>query len=128
MYSVTLVSGLDQYNYNIGNICLECETTASECVRECTRLECGSLIDRGCELQLCQAKAYTNFCVSAKDKTLKIKSKGWLSWNRDNVSNCKDISTRGLLFQRGQYYKNQSMYWSNAKRTFYLLQNWFVPQ
>ena len=26
-------------------------------------------------------------------------SKDWLAWNQNNVSECSDISTRGLLFQ-----------------------------
>jgi hypothetical protein len=78
-------------------------------VRECTRFECGSLGDHGFELQSCQTKAYKigMCCFFAKDKALKIKNKGWLARNRGNVSKCKDISTCGLLFQRGQYYKNQ---------------------
>ena len=42
------------------------------------------------------------FCFSAKHAALRSKSKEWLAWNRDNVSEWSDMSTRRLLFQ----YKN----------------------
>jgi len=38
-------------------------------------------------------------CFSAKRTALRRKSKGWLDWNLDNVSEWRDMSTRCLLFQ-----------------------------
>ena len=38
-------------------------------------------------------------CFSDKHAALMRKSKGWLARNRDKVSECCDMSTRGLLFQ-----------------------------
>jgi len=36
---------------------------------------------------------------SAKHATLRRKSKDWLAQNRDNVSEWRDMSIRGLLFK-----------------------------
>ena len=38
-------------------------------------------------------------CFSAKHATLRRKSKDWLARNQNNVSEWRDMSTRGLLFQ-----------------------------
>ena len=38
-------------------------------------------------------------CFSAKHTALRRKSKDWLAWNQDNVSEWGNMSTRGLLFQ-----------------------------
>jgi len=36
---------------------------------------------------------------SAKQAALRRKSKDWLAWNQDNVSEWGDMSIRGMLFQ-----------------------------
>ena len=46
-------------------------------------------------------------CFSAKHAPLKRKSKDWLAWNRDNVLEWGDMSTRGLLFQSASIVKIQ---------------------
>jgi hypothetical protein len=38
-------------------------------------------------------------CFPAKHAALRIKSKHWLAWNQNNVSEWSDMSTRGLVFQ-----------------------------
>ena len=38
-------------------------------------------------------------CFSAKHTALRSKSKDWLARNQNNVSEWRDLSTRGLLFQ-----------------------------
>jgi len=38
-------------------------------------------------------------CFSVKHAALRRKSKDWLARNQDNVAECGDMSTRGLLFQ-----------------------------
>jgi hypothetical protein len=38
-------------------------------------------------------------CFSAKHAALRRKSKDWLAWNQDNVSEWRDMSIRRLLFQ-----------------------------
>jgi hypothetical protein len=38
-------------------------------------------------------------CFSAKHSAIGRKSKDWSAWNQDNVSECGDMSIRGLLFQ-----------------------------
>jgi len=60
-----------------------------------------SAVDRGFEPRSGQTKDYKSgiCCFSAKHETLKNKSKDWLARNQDNVSECDDISIRGLLFQ-----------------------------
>jgi hypothetical protein len=39
-------------------------------------------------------------CFSAKHASLMRKKKDWLTRNQDNVLECGDMSTRGLLFKR----------------------------
>jgi hypothetical protein len=48
-----------------------------------------------------QTKDYTIgiCCFSTKHPALRRKSKDWLAWNQDNVSEWGDMSIRGLLFQ-----------------------------
>ena len=60
-----------------------------------------SVVDRGCEPWSGQTKDYKIgiCCFSAKHLALSGKNKDWLVWNRNNVSEWSDISTRGLLFQ-----------------------------
>jgi hypothetical protein len=38
-------------------------------------------------------------CFSAKHAALRRKSKDWLAWNQNNVSEWSDMSSRKLLFQ-----------------------------
>ena len=60
-----------------------------------------SVVDRGFDPRSSQTKDYKNrnCCFSAKHAALRRKSKDWLGWNRNNVSDRSDMSTRGLLFQ-----------------------------
>ena len=60
-----------------------------------------SAVDRWFELRLGQTKDYNIgvCCFSAKHETLRGKSKDWLAWNQNNVSEWSDMSIRGLLFQ-----------------------------
>jgi hypothetical protein len=60
-----------------------------------------SAVDRGFEPQFSQSKDYEFgiFCLSAKHAASRRKSKDWLAWNQDNVSEWSDMSTCGLLFQ-----------------------------
>jgi hypothetical protein len=60
-----------------------------------------SVVDRGIEPRLGQVKDYKIdiCCFSTKHTALRRKSKDWLAWNHDNVSEWGDMSIRGLLFQ-----------------------------
>jgi len=60
-----------------------------------------SVVDRGFEYQSGQTKdnEIDMRCYSAKNTSLRRKSKDWLLRNQDNVSEWGDISIRGLLFQ-----------------------------
>ena len=60
-----------------------------------------SVVDCGFEPQSGQTKDYKICicCFSAKRAALRRKSKDWLAWNRDNVSEWGNMSSRGLLFQ-----------------------------
>ena len=60
-----------------------------------------SAVDRGSEPRSGQTKNYKiDICsYSAKHTALKRKSKDWLAWNQNNVSEWSDMSTRRLLFQ-----------------------------
>jgi hypothetical protein len=60
-----------------------------------------SAVDRGFEYRSDQTKDYTIgiCCFSAKHAALRRKSKDWSARNQDNMSECGDMSTRGLLFQ-----------------------------
>ena len=60
-----------------------------------------SAVDRGFEPRSCQTKDYKIgiCCFSAKHAALRRKNKDWLARNQNNVSECSDMSTRGLLFQ-----------------------------
>ena len=60
-----------------------------------------SAVDRGFEPRSAQTKDYEIgiCCFSAKHVALKRKSKDWLTRNQNNVSEWKDMSTSGLLFQ-----------------------------
>ena len=60
-----------------------------------------SAVDRGFEPRSGQTKDYKIgiCCFFAKHASLRRKSKDWLAWNQNNVSECSDMSTRGLLFQ-----------------------------
>ena len=42
-------------------------------------------------------------CFSAKHAALRIKSKDWLVWNQDDVSEWGDMSICGLLFWGRSY-------------------------
>ena len=58
-----------------------------------------ALPDRGFETRSVQTKNYNTCCFSAKHVALMRKSKDWMVRNQDNVSECGDMSIRGLLFQ-----------------------------
>ena len=60
-----------------------------------------SAVDRGFEPWSGQTKDLKIgiCCFSARHAALKRKSKVWLAWNQNNVSEWSDMSTRGLLFQ-----------------------------
>jgi hypothetical protein len=60
-----------------------------------------SVVDRGFEPQSGQTKDYKIgiCCFSAKHAASRRKNKDWLTWNQNNVSECRNMSTRGLLFQ-----------------------------
>jgi hypothetical protein len=68
-----------------------------------------SELDRGFEPQSGQTKDYKIgiCCFSAKQASLRRKSKDWLAWNQDNVSEWGDMSIRGLLFQLASTIKIQ---------------------
>jgi len=59
-----------------------------------------SVVDRELEPQSDRIKdnEIGIFCFPAKHIALRRKT-GWLPWNRDNVSECGDISIRRLFFQ-----------------------------
>jgi hypothetical protein len=60
-----------------------------------------SVVDRELEPRSGQTKDYKigHCCLSAEHAALRRKSKDWLARNQDNVSECGDMSTRGMLFQ-----------------------------
>jgi hypothetical protein len=60
-----------------------------------------SAVDRGFEPRSSQTKDYTTSicCFSAKHAALRRKSKDWLAWKYDNVSELGDMFICGLLFQ-----------------------------
>jgi hypothetical protein len=60
-----------------------------------------SAVDRGFEPESSHTKNYkiTICCFSAKHAALRRKNKNGLARNQNNVSECSDMSTRGLLFQ-----------------------------
>jgi hypothetical protein len=60
-----------------------------------------SSVDRGFEPRSDQTKYYKIgiCCFSAKHVALRRKNKDWLTLIQDNVSECDDMSIRGLLFQ-----------------------------
>ena len=60
-----------------------------------------SAVDRGFEPRSGQTKDYKIgiCCFSAKHAALRRKSKDWLAWNQNNVSEWNDKSTRELLLQ-----------------------------
>ena len=68
-----------------------------------------SAVDRGFEPWSSQTKDYEigSCCFSAKHETLRRKSKYWLAWNQDNVSEWGDMSIRELLFEKASSIKIQ---------------------
>ena len=58
-------------------------------------------IDREFEHRSDQNKGYNIdiYCFSAKHTALRTKCKDGLAWHQDNVSEWRDMSIRGLLFQ-----------------------------
>ena len=60
-----------------------------------------SAVDRGFEPWSGQHKDYKigMCCFSAKHAALRSKSKDWLARSQNNVSEWRDMSARGLLFQ-----------------------------
>ena len=59
-----------------------------------------SVVDRGFEHRSDQTKDYEIgiCCFSANHTALRRKSKDLMARNQDNVSECSDMSTSGLLF------------------------------
>ena len=78
-----------------------------------------SAVDRGFDARSGQTKDYKigMCCFSAKHAALRSKSKDWLAWNQNNVSEWSDMSTRGLLFQWTSTIKSNSACWFRTKRT-----------
>ena len=68
-------------------------------------------VDRGYESQSGQIKDYIigMCCFSAKHAASRRKSKDWLDRNQDNVSECDNMSIRGLLFQWASTMKNNKL-------------------
>ena len=58
-----------------------------------------SAMDRGFEPWSVQNKPIGICCFSTEHTALRNKSKDWLPWNQDNVSEWNDMSTHRLLFQ-----------------------------
>jgi hypothetical protein len=60
-----------------------------------------SAVDRGFEPRSGQTKDYKIgiCCFSAKHLAVRRKSKDWLALDQNNVSEWRDMSTRGVLFQ-----------------------------
>jgi hypothetical protein len=60
-----------------------------------------SAVDSGFEPRSAQTKNYKIgiCCFSAKHATLRRKSKDWLAWKQNNVSEWSHMSSRGVLFQ-----------------------------
>jgi hypothetical protein len=60
-----------------------------------------SVVDRGFDSRSGQTKDYKIgiCCFSAKHVALRRKSKDWFAPNQNNLSEWRDMSTRGLLFQ-----------------------------
>ena len=60
-----------------------------------------SVVDCGFEPQSGQTKDYKIgiCCFFSKHAAFRRKSKDWLSRNRDNMSECGNMSIHGLLFQ-----------------------------
>ena len=58
-------------------------------------------VDRGFEPRSGQSKDYKIGigCFSAKHSVLRRKSKDWFARNRNNMSECGDMSIRRLLFK-----------------------------
>jgi hypothetical protein len=58
-----------------------------------------SAVDRGFEPRSGQTKDYKIgiCCFSAKHEALRSKSKDWLAWNQNNVSEWSDMSARRLV-------------------------------
>ena len=66
-----------------------------------------SVVDRGFDLRSGQTKDYKIgvCCFSTKHAALRNKSKDWLDWNQDNVSEWGDMSIHRMLFQRASTIK-----------------------
>jgi hypothetical protein len=65
------------------------------------RVLASSAVDHGFESRLGQTKdnKIGIYCFSAKQAALRRKSKDWLAWNQNNVSEWGDMSICRLLFQ-----------------------------
>ena len=76
-------------------------------------------VDRGFEPRSGQTKHHEIgiCCFSANYAALQRKSKDWLARNQTNVSEWRDMSTSGLLFQRASSIKSNSACRSITKRT-----------
>jgi hypothetical protein len=85
-------------------ICIHYIVTVSSTNRNCidggmVSMFTSSVVDRGFEHLSVQTKDYKIgiCCFTAKHAALKRKSKDWLAWNQDNMSEWGNISIRWLL-------------------------------
>jgi hypothetical protein len=51
------------------------------------------------ELYIINYPDYNICCFCVKHRVLRRKSKDWLAWKQDNVSEWSNMYTRGLFFQ-----------------------------
>ena len=79
-----------------------------------------STVDRGFEPRYGQTKGHSIgiCCFSAKHAPLRRKSKYWLGWNQNNISECGAIGrSANCCFSGVALYKSNSACWSRTKRT-----------
>ena len=70
-----------------------------------------SAVDHGLDPRSGQTKDYKIgiCCFSAKHAALRCNSKHWLPWNRDNVSECCDMSLHCCFIEVALIQNQQSM-------------------
>jgi hypothetical protein len=73
----------------------------SKSISVMVRVLASSAVDRGFKPRSGQTKDYKIgiCCFSAKHAALRRVDEDWLARNRNNVSECSDMSTRGMFFQ-----------------------------
>ena len=90
-------------NHDSNNICIlllphqcrNCQRVRLQCGKSWVRASVGS--NQSYKIDIC--------CFSAKHAAIRRKSKDWLAWNQNNVSEWSDMSTR--VFQRASTIKIQ---------------------